>query len=842
MLRLQPELRRIVVIGGTAEVDREMLARVERAAKPFTERVDFEFWRDRTLAEVRQGVQALPPKTAILYSRMFRDGAGQALISSEVGRWIGQFANAPVYTMVDTMLGTGALGGAIASAEAFGRHAGELARKILTADTRGSLPFEIRSDTVPTVDWRALKRWGISEGLLPPDTVVRFKQPSVWEHYRAYIVAALLIFLLQAVMIAALVLERRQRLTAQASLRHSQEMMELATHAGGLGLWSRDLADGAFWANAGMRSLFGFPPDAELRYDDFIRRVHPDDRERMIGEVERAEAAGKPFEVEYRIRPPEGSERWILAKGRTVTDTRGLQIRRMGVVSDITERKQTEQVLRESEDRFRTVANAAPVMIWMSGPDKLCTFVNNRWLEFTGRTVQQELGNGWAENVHTEDVSRCLETYVKAFDARREFRIEYRLRRRDGEYRYVLDHGVPRSMSHGTFPGYIGTCTDITDIKRAQESLDQQRAFLRKVIDINPNFIFAKDRAGRFTLANQAVAEAYGVNVEDLIGRTDAELNPRRQEVEFFRRMDLEVMTTLQDRFIPEERLTDAKGKVRWLQTVKRPIVDSDGVATQVLGTSTDITQRKTTEMELQRQRAELAHVARVSIMGHLSASLAHELNQPLTAILSNARAGLRFMASDPPQIDEIRPILEDIVEANTRAADIIRGMRTFLRKEETPEFASLDVATLISDVLALLHSDAIAQDVRVTVVLDERLPPARGDRVQLQQVLLNILLNAFDVVKECPPDERQVTLRAERDGATLRVAISDSGPGLTGEALDRVFQPFYTTKADGLGMGLPICRTIIEAHGGSLWAENNPQRGATFYFTVPLDTSAVAA
>jgi PAS domain S-box-containing protein len=620
-------------------------------------------------------------------------------------------------------------------------------------------------------------------------------------------------------------------------LQESQQLMELATEAGELGLWSRDLTSGAFWANAAMRSAFGFPADIELRFDDAIARIHPEDRTRVLEEIERAEAAGLAFQAEYRVRLPHGSERWMLAKGRTMSDPHGRPTRRMGVVLDITERKHAEQALRESEDRFRTVANSAPVMIWTSGPDKLCTFVNNRWTEFTGRKPEQDLGHGWTENIHRDDVDRTFQTYVQAFDARQELTVEYRLRRRDGEYRTVLDHGVPHFMSAGTFLGYIGMCTDITEIKRAQESLDRQRAFLRKVIDVNPNFIFAKDRTGRFTLANQAVAEAYGVTVEDLIGKTDRDLNPRLQEVEFFRRVDLEVMNTLQDRFIPEERFTDARGNVRWLQTVKRPIIGSDGSATQVLGSSTDITQRKKTEIELQRQRAELAHVARVSMMGQLSASLAHELNQPLTAILSNARAGLRFMENDPPDYEELRPILQDIIEANTRAADIIRGMRTFLKKEQEPEFSSVDLAGLISDIMALVHSDAITQDVRISVQLDERLPPVRGDRTQLQQVMLNILLNAFDALKDCPPQERniKVAVRCESAGAVL-VAISDSGAGLSPDDLDRAFQPFYTTKRDGLGMGLSICRSIIEAHGGSLWAENNPDGGATFYFTVPSD------
>jgi two-component system sensor kinase FixL len=383
----------------------------------------------------------------------------------------------------------------------------------------------------------------------------------------------------------------------------------------------------------------------------------------------------------------------------------------------------------------------------------------------------------------------------------------------------------------------MGTVLDITERKRSAEALQKEREFLLSVIDIDPNFIFAKDREGRFTLANRAVAEAYGTTVENLIGKTDADFKLNSDEVESFRRDDLEVIDTLKDRFRAEERFTDAQGKLRWFQTVKRPIINvKDGMSIEVLGSSSDITRRKETEIQLQEQRAELAHVARVSVMGELAASLAHELNQPLTAILSNAQAALRFMASKPVNLEEVREILNDIVKDNSRAGDVIRRMRALVKKEEL-EFATLDLASLIRDVVALVHSDAILQNVKVVLELDDRVRPVRGDKVQLQQIVLNLLLNAFDAMKECPVSEREVKLEMEHYGANLiRVAVSDSGTGLSGDKLDKIFEPFYTTKREGLGMGLSICRSIIAAHGGRIWAENNPDRGATFSFTVPVD------
>jgi PAS domain S-box-containing protein len=504
----------------------------------------------------------------------------------------------------------------------------------------------------------------------------------------------------------------------------------------------------------------------------------------------------------------------------------------------VEERREKAKALSESEARFRSMADTAPVMIWMSGRDKNCSFFNKGWLDFTGRKLDEELGNGWTEGIHGEDVGRCGELYVHNFDARAEFTMEYRLRRWDGEYRWVIDHGVPRFASDGMFLGYIGTAIDITERKRVEEALEKERAFLRQVIDVDPNFVFAKDREGRFTLVNQAVAAAYGTTVEGLIGKTDADFNPNREEVDAFRRIELEVINTRQERFIPEECITDCRGKLRWMQTVKRPIIEKDGSATQVLAASTDITQRKQAESELQRNRQELAHVARLSVMGELAASLAHELNQPLTAILSNAQAAQRFLATNPGDLEEVREILSDIVQDNNRAGEVIRRMRTLVKKGEL-EFAVMDLENVIGDVVALAHSDAILHNVRVLLKIDPGLPRVRADRVQLQQVLLNLLLNAFDAVKDCSVHERDIEVRANYDDARMiRVAMRDRGVGLGADQLEMIFQPFYTTKPDGLGMGLSISRSIIESHGGRLWAENNPDRGATFCFTVPVEES----
>ena len=243
---------------------------------------------------------------------------------------------------------------------------------------------------------------------------------------------------------------------------------------------------------------------------------------------------------------------------------------------------------------------------------------------------------------------------------------------------------------------------------------------------------------------------------------------------------------------------------------------------------------RRRGETDLRRNREQLAHVTRISTMGELAASLAHELNQPLTAILSNAQAAQRFLNAKPADLKEVREILEDIVTDNNRAGEVIRRMRALVKKEEL-EFAPIHIASVIGEVVQLLHSDEILHNIHVELDCQDGLPNVRGNRVQLQQVILNLLMNAFDAMKDAPAAERKVVVRAQaKDAGIVEISVRDRGTGLTGDSLSKIFQPFYTTKREGLGMGLPISRSIIEAHGGRLWAENNADRGATFYFTVP--------
>ena len=286
--------------------------------------------------------------------------------------------------------------------------------------------------------------------------------------------------------------------------------------------------------------------------------------------------------------------------------------------------------------------------------------------------------------------------------------------------------------------------------------------------------------------------------------------------------------------FEREYRIVRPDGETRWIATRGAVERDAMGAPVRMRGVSLDITPRRTAELEVLQQRSELAHLSRVTMVGELSGSLAHELNQPLTAILSNAQAAQRLLAREAPDLDEVREILKDIVDEDKRAGEVIRRLRLLLKKGELHQLP-LDLSEVVQDVLRIMRSDLVNQGVTVGTELAPDLPAARGDRVQLQQVLLNLVVNGCDSMAGSLETERRLLVRTERDGnERVHVSVADRGCGIPPEKVTGIFEPFFTTKLHGLGLGLAVCRTIVSAHGGEIWATNNAGRGATVHFTLP--------
>jgi two-component system, LuxR family, sensor kinase FixL len=285
--------------------------------------------------------------------------------------------------------------------------------------------------------------------------------------------------------------------------------------------------------------------------------------------------------------------------------------------------------------------------------------------------------------------------------------------------------------------------------------------------------------------------------------------------------------------FEAEYRVVSQGGATRWVVGRGHVERDAQGKPLRMRGVSVDVTERKQAEAELRRLQGELTHVSRVTAMGQLASSLAHELNQPLGAILRNAEAAELFLQNDPPDLEEIRAILADIRQDDQRAGAVIDRMRAMLKRRES-QGGPLDMNVLVIEVAALVRLDAEARKTHLTLSPETPVPPVWADRVQLQQVVMNLLLNAMDAMNNFPPQQRRVSVSVRQVAIGVEVAVSDAGPGIPEENLPRVFDPFFTTKPGGLGMGLAISQTIISAHGGRLTAENNVDGGATFRITLP--------
>jgi C4-dicarboxylate-specific signal transduction histidine kinase len=275
-------------------------------------------------------------------------------------------------------------------------------------------------------------------------------------------------------------------------------------------------------------------------------------------------------------------------------------------------------------------------------------------------------------------------------------------------------------------------------------------------------------------------------------------------------------------------------GEYRWLLDTGTPCFATDGAFTGYIGSCIDITVRKQAELEARQLRDELAHINRLATMGELATSLAHELNQPLTAILNNAQAAQRFLAQDDPDLEELRATVTDIADDDRRARAIIQRLRALLNKGSFKQ-SRQDISTVIHEVATLVHSDANAKNIVLTLQLDDDLPSVMGDQVQLQQVLLNLIMNGFDAMQQME-GARELVLKATHDSReTITVSVADSGVGLDPEAMKHMFDAFFTTKAEGMGMGLSISRSIIESHDGKLWATPNSKRGMTVHFRLPV-------
>ena len=631
----------------------------------------------------------------------------------------------------------------------------------------------------------------------------------------------------------------RERAAAEERARTSEKRLQLALDAARMGTWEWEVGTGrGVWSDTSA-AIFGVPSAGDGGLARFLHLVVPEDRVAVSTALDSAAAGGTPYDVQFRIRHPDGSVRWIHAKAAALADETGRLTRLVGVNVDITDREMAYATVNEWKNRYEAAIQSSNQLLYDWDPNTNDVRYGGDLERILGYT-EAEMGGGlagWLEKVYPDDRSAFEAEIARVIETHDSFRLVYRFRRKDGGVIWVEDRGHFFRDAQGVVSRMVGFIEDVTERTRSDQALRSSEERFSLVFRSSPQAIqITRQRDARILEVNDTWEAVFGYGREEAIGRTAADLGM------FISPADRERLLGLLDEGRPvrdyELELRTRSGEVRQV-TIDAERVDVGGEPCYLTFVR-DVTERRHAEAEAQEQRLQVAHLSRVAMLGELSGALAHELNQPLTAILANARAAQRLMAQERPDLGEVREILGEIADADRRAGEVIARLRAFLHKGEM-QLGPVDLNEVVCEVLTLTHSDLIRRRVTVdTTGLSADLPGVFADRVQMQQVLLNLLLNACDAIL---PDglDRRVTIATEAaaDG-TVELSLADRGTGIPPEEMQHIFEPFFTSKADGLGLGLSICRSIVTAHEGRLWADNNGDGGATFHLRLPvLDASA---
>jgi PAS domain S-box-containing protein len=624
-------------------------------------------------------------------------------------------------------------------------------------------------------------------------------------------------------------------LIAFRSLQESERRLEAAQHIAQVGWWERDFLSGRVSLSDESIRIFGVQPvDLPQWHGRWLTLMHPEDRPKVAAASEAAVRGGPRYDVEYRVVRPDGTVRVVHSQGEVTRDGSGRPLRQFGVMQDITDLRQAEQDLRSSEARFRTFVDRATDAFFLHDEQLIVVDVNQQACESLGRSREELIG------MHPRDFNVSLDgpsirKLAERARAGETITFETRHCRKDG-------HAFPVEIRTGTFRQgaklfYLALARDITERKNAEEELRASEARFRTFVDHATDAFFLLDAQLRVVDVNHQACDSLGYSREELIG-----MHPRAFDVG----LDETAIDGLAARVAGGETVTfetlhrRKDGAVFPVEIRARQFGQGD--KRFHLSLARDTSERKFAEETLrgkdhalQMARTQLAHVSRLTTLGELTASIAHEVSQPLGAMITSAAAGARWLTAAPPDIPEARAALDNIVADGKRAREVIGRIRA-LAKRQALRKHWLDINREILEVIALTEHELRTNAVVLRTDLDTTLPQVAGDHVQLQQVILNLIVNAIEAMSAVHDRPRELAIASVQDGPNaVLVEVRDSGKGLGADSAERVFESFYTTKPEGLGIGLSISRSIVEAHDGRLWAAANKPHGAVFRFSLPV-------
>src|SRR6202790_125230 len=679
------------------------------------------------------------------------------------------------------------------------------------------------------------------------------------------------------------VMDTTESKRAEKKLRRSEESLLEAQKLSHTGSWRHDVASGDVTVSPEIYRMHDIKPDDDASNTEFFFiRFHPEDRKRVVDLFERAEIEKTEFQVDYRILLPDGEIKFLHAVGHPVLNESGDLVEFVGTAMDVTAAKQAEEALRRSESYLAEAQTLSHTGSWAGarGVGEI-----RYWSEECYRVLGFDPRGGlprvetFYQRIHTDDQRRTLERLERAAREKEAFEFDYRIVHLGGDVRDIHTVGHPIFSPSGELIEFVGTVIDVTERKRAEALRDGESRILEMIArDARLEEILEKlvrvveaqftgllcsvlllDEDGQHVRHGAALSlpEAYAKAIDGLC------IGPKAGScgTAMYRREPVVVTDILQDplweayRAVAEPYefracwstpiLAHSGKALGWFAMYYREPRSPSPAETRALEMATHLAgiaiERKLAREERERLRqaqADLAHVNRVTTMGEMTASLAHEVNQPIAAAVTNANTCLRGLMRGQPDVEEARAAAMRIVKDGTRAAEIIKRIR-LLFKKGTPPREFLDVNEVIREMVLLLRSEAARYNISVRTELAADLHQVMGDRVQLQQVMMNLMVNSIDAMKDVD-GARELAVKSQRaENEHVLVSVSDTGVGLPVQQADQIFKAFFTTKAQGTGMGLSISRSIVESHGGRLWAAENSLGGASFHFTLPTNTEA---
>jgi PAS domain S-box-containing protein len=636
---------------------------------------------------------------------------------------------------------------------------------------------------------------------------------------------------------AARITERKLRLS-EAYLAETQHLSHTSSWA-----WDEIRREFVYLSDE-LYHLFGVEAGKE---SDLLQTYHdrilPEDQPSVIEATRRAIRDKADFEINFRIGLPDGTRKHVRSVGHPVLNNEGDLIQLVGTNVDVTEQYEANEKLqkafdeiKKSQDHLRLVIDAIPILVWRAGADGSPDFLNQPALDYTGLPPDQA-ETGWPRAFHPDDKKAMLIKWSTIRKSGRPGSLEARLRRFDGKYRWFLFQAEPLRDKSGKIVKWYGSATDIEDRKLAELALRESEQRFRDYAETASDWLWETGPDHRIIAISEPI-NVTGLVSSRLPGVTRWEVaSDFETEPDKWRRHReaLDAYRPFRD-FVYS--IINQSGSRIYVRTSGKPFFDVDGNFLGYRGTGTEVTALKRAEQaeqDLRTAQAELAHVTRVTMLGELTASIAHEVNQPLAAVVANAEASLRWLNREEPDLAAARRSVEWVIDDGCRASDVIRRVRALAKKSDM-ETVPLELNQVVNEAATLVERELVQHRISLRTELTPALPEILGDRVQLQQVIINLLMNGIEAMEPVTDRPRELLIQTGKDDTGyLILRVADSGIGISAENANRVFDAFFTTKSSGLGMGLSICRSIVEAHGGRMSASNNDGPGATFQLLLPL-------